>query len=371
MDDQLGSRLRRRPGIVVLLVLPALLSSYAASAQTEAPAPALTLPGAAAPLPSAQLLEGWRATMSRTPLPKAGCFTSAYPSTEWEEVPCTIPLPRPYRPASGPRRLTVGGSGTDWFAKSATGTISKAIGSFDSITGVTNETDSNSGDANVFSLQVNTNHFKTSMCNNRPGCTGWQQFMFSTHIAFCTGPCLFMQYWLVDFGPDCPSPWQHSTNAGPNDCFQNSQAIPIPSQTIAGLADVILTGAAANGGNDTGTMSAGNPPIMYAVSNTDSVLNLALSWKEAEFNIFGDCCGHMAVFNPGSTLVVRLSVDEGATIAPTCVQTGLGLPGEANNLALVGTPAAVPATTLPAIVFTESNPSGTPASCAVSQGGAN
>jgi hypothetical protein len=46
-------------------------------------------------------------------------------------------------------------------------------------------------------------------------------------------------------------------------------------------------------------------------------------------------------------------VNAGANIAPTCVQEGFT--GEFNNLPLVGTPARVPASTLPAIVFTESN----------------
>jgi hypothetical protein len=262
------------------------------------------------------------------------------------------------------------GNGTDWTANSTTGSISKAVGSFDSINGVTSETDSNSGAANAFSLQVNTNTFTTSTCDNMPDCIGWQQFMFSTHGCTNNGPCVFMQYWLINFGPRCPSQFRHSPNAGANDCFRNSPAASVPAQTIAGLANMILTGTAASGGNDTVTMSVGNSPTLHAVSETDSVVNLAQGWNEAEFNIFGDCCGHMAVFNDGSTLVVRTSVNEGAKIAPTCVQAGFS--GEENNLTLVGTPAIVPATTLPAIVFTESNvPGGTSASCAVSQGDAH
>src|SRR5208337_4286463 len=45
--------------------------------------------------------EAWRGAMLGTPLPKKGCFTSSYPSAEWQEVPCTSPPHRRYTPASG------------------------------------------------------------------------------------------------------------------------------------------------------------------------------------------------------------------------------------------------------------------------------
>jgi hypothetical protein len=32
--------------------------------------------------------KAWGATMSETPLPKTGCFTSTYPNIGWQEVPC-------------------------------------------------------------------------------------------------------------------------------------------------------------------------------------------------------------------------------------------------------------------------------------------
>jgi hypothetical protein len=205
--------------------------------------------------------KAWNETMSRTPKPKEGCFTSAYPSTEWKEVPCITPLPRPYQPASGPRPQTVG-NGTDWTAKSGTGPISTAVGSFDSVSGVTTVTDSASGNANTFSLQLNTNTFNTSTlgCNRVPNCVGWQQFIFSTDGCTSNTPCVFIQYWLINFGPTCPSPWLQ-TPLSPNNCYQNSpKAASVPAQIIAGLANMILTGTAASGGNDTATMLVDNPP---------------------------------------------------------------------------------------------------------------
>ncbi len=50
------------------------------------------------------------------------------------------------------------------------------------------------------------------------------------------------------------------------------------------------------------------------------MVNLALGWQEAEFNIFGDCCGSQAVFNSGSTIVVRTSLDDGTVDGCDAVQ---------------------------------------------------
>ena len=306
--------------------------------------------------------------MTRTPLPKSGCFTSSYPSTEWREVPCTTPLPRPY-PARGPKPLTVG-NGAGFSANSATGHISLAVGSFDRVTGVIRETGSATGAPNTFSLQLNANFFQTPACNgavNPAQCQGWQQFVFSTNGCVNNRTCAFMQYWLIGFGPNCPATgggitgWMKPPPPFQNDCFANSNAVPVPPQTIAGLAQFNLAGAAANGGSDTLFMSAGNPVVINAVNGPDNIVDLAQGWQQAEFNIFGDCCSIEANFNPGSTLVVRISVDQGASTAPGCVQAGFT--GETNNLTLVSAPAAVAATPLPAVVFTESNLPGAPPTC--------
>jgi hypothetical protein len=40
--------------------------------------------------------KAWEATMSKAPLPGKGCFTSAYPNGEWQEVPCVKAPERPY-----------------------------------------------------------------------------------------------------------------------------------------------------------------------------------------------------------------------------------------------------------------------------------
>ena len=61
---------------------------------------------------------------------------------------------------------------------------------------------------------------------------------------------------------------------------------------------------------------------LYSASEEDSTVNLAASWKTAEFNVVGDGGGTQATFNIGATLVVRTNVDSGTTIAPTCGTSG-------------------------------------------------
>jgi hypothetical protein len=369
-------------GITLLASLPSgLLSSFTVSAQTAPspstePAPAQTTSQGTTQQTTPRSLQQWRSDiLSRKALPKAGgCFTSAYPSLDWKEEPCTTPLPRPHPPATKLRPEIVG-SGDD-FTADATGTsiISHAAGSFDSVSGVTSETDSASGNADTFSLQLNTNRFKAiTACKNSAipdNCQGWQQFLFDTNGCPQEGACVLIQYWLLNYTDPslpavrCPTGWMPPSSNSPH-CFQNSpNAAMVPPQTIADLGNMFLSGTV-SGGNDTVAISVGIPPTLHSMSNTDSVLDLAPAWTQVEFNIFGDCCNHQANFHPdsGPTLVVRTSVEEGISV--TCAEAGFT--GETNNLSLVSTPALVddPPGALPAIVFTESNAVPlTPRSCA-------
>ncbi len=308
-------------------------------------------PPATPQVPSTQSPKDWRPGMARVPLPKKGCFTSSYPSAEWQEVPCKTAPARPYPPARGPRPNTVG-NGNDVSAQ-VTGQISTAVGSFDSVTGVTSESGTTGG-ANAFSLQLNANFFNTSVCSgatNPSQCQGWQQFVYSNVV----GPHLaFMQYWLINYGSTCPSGWF----AYQGSCFTNSNAVSVPAQTIANLGNLSLLGAANSGGMDTFIMATGSD--LYSVQNEDSVVNLAQGWQVAEFNVVGDCCGSQANFNSGSTIVVRTSVDYGSPNAPSCY--GGGFTGETNNLIFANAPIAERRTS-PAIVFTESS-AGTSSACA-------
>jgi hypothetical protein len=64
--------------------------------------------------------------------------------------------------------------------------------------------------------------------------------------------------------------------------------------------------------------------------------DLDKAWQGAEFNVFGLFDGDQAVFNQGSTILVRTRVDNGTTDQPNCVNKGST--GESNSLSLVMTP---------------------------------
>jgi hypothetical protein len=180
--------------LVLLFALPVLILTCAAAAlaqgQVQAPVPA---PPVASP--STEVLHGWHRGMTTVPLPRPGCFTSSYPNTGWQEVPCVTPPNLPFPPASGPRPDSVG-NGND-ASSEVSGLISTAVGSFDSVTGVTSE--SGPMGANAFTLQINSSFFNGSpACSgaaNPSSCQGWQQFVHSN----VAGEAAYIQYWLINF----------------------------------------------------------------------------------------------------------------------------------------------------------------------------
>jgi hypothetical protein len=272
--------------------------------------------------------------MARTPMPnnKKVCFKAVYPKTQWQEVPCTAPPNRPYPPKHGHPRPDIVGNGTDFSAEAAS-PISWATGFFSSVTGVTNESGNVNGNppaaANTFSLQLNTKPFATSLCSGSPnaGCEGWQQFVYS-NSGFA-----FVQYWLLSYNTTCPAGWNTYSFSGSSDiyCWKNgANAVSVPVQSITNLANLSLTGTANPGGSDTVIMAIGTGDLSAA--NQDSVLNLASGWKAAEFIIVGDCCSSQANFNAGATIVIRTTLQDGTTSAPTCASEGFT--GETNNLTL-------------------------------------
>jgi len=293
--------------------------------------------------PGAQL-EAWHKAMSRTPLPRQGCFESDYPSTGWREVSCMTATPLLDLPARGPRLYTVG-AGTD-FSAHVSGLISSAIGSFPSVTGVTSESDSG-GAANTYTLQLNTNFFSTSVCSGHAGCQGWQQFAYRNSGS---NSQVWMEYWLANYGATCPATWASDNNGN---CVKDSLATIVPVQTLANLANLSLTGTVVSGGTDTVMISTGSGHV--SATGQDSVLNLAQGWNTAEYNIFGTGGGSQANFNSGSTIVVRISLVDGSPAAPTC--PGNDNTGETNSLTLVNPCCSIGGTS-PGIMFTESSAAG-------------
>lgn len=309
----------------------------------------------------------WRKTMKKTPLPKHGCFMVKYPSTEWQEQPCTKAPNVSFLPNLSSEPQTVGRT-SDFAAEATSGLISSAEGSFPNSGGLTSESgyirDVPPAYPNSFSFQLNSNVFNNapdcSGATNPSQCLGWQQFVFRE--ANGQNAAIFIEYWLLNYGTACPSGWQLSQNS--TNCYQNSIAVSVPAQSAASLSSVSVTGEAANG---TDTFIFVAPGDTESAISQDSVLNLEQHWTEAEFNVFGDGGGGEANFSSGSTLATQLIMNNGATNAPLCLgPDGAGTTAETNNLSLIpqSAPVCCPyGGTSPSIQFLESNASGATATC--------
>ncbi|MBN6101758.1 hypothetical protein JR064_06215 [Xanthomonas sp. CFBP 8703] len=299
----------------------------------------------------------WRDTMAHLPAPAEGCFHATYPSTDWQADTCKTLTrhvhPIPHRVHWGATETT--GNGYDYALQSST-LISKTVGSFPQVSGVTSETGvgvSAFGGGgilgpNEYSLQINSNYDgTTSVCNGHSGCTVWQQFVYATDYETQGEAAVFIQYWLIGYGSSCPSGW---LSDGGTDCYRNSNAVSAPDVPATQLANVKLTGSATANGNDSITFTNGS--TAYSISAKDSVVKLATVWKSSEFNVVGNAGGSRANFNSGSSITVKVAATNGSTAAPTCAANA-GTTGETNNLNLGSCTASGGST--PSIAFTEAN----------------
>jgi hypothetical protein len=311
----------------------------------------------------------WRRSMVKTPT-ESGCFKASYPNTTWEEVACSPAVPVPYTMAHGTPPATVG-NGTDSLATVNSGTISSSEGSFAAVSNIASEneidpTNNNPGSSvigpNIFSLQINTQFFATTACSGGTSyCQGWVQFIFSSNI----GDGVLIEYSLLNYtnsSNGCPSgfsAYETPINGQPYyTCFFNTSVTSVPSQSFTNLSELTLTGSVTPNGNDEVILSTKG--TLYKLSYPDSTLNLASAWTVSEFNIFGDCCGYEASFNTGATLIVRTTVDNGTTNAPSCGSGGYT--GETNNLSLVS-PCCPYGGAAPGIAFMESSALGMAPTC--------
>jgi hypothetical protein len=300
---------------------------------------------------------GWRDVMSNMETPSTGCFRAEYPGVAWEQVPCRTLSPHPHA-HTVPRTLLDGGPATigngNDFVLAASGLITKTIGSFPTVTGVSEESSvgipSFGGGgilgAGEYMLQINTNNTgKTSACSGgNSDCTVWQQFIYATDYETKGSAAVFIQYWLLGYGASCPSGYTVSSGS----CYKNSSYVSAPNVAITSLASLKLTGAVVPGGNDTITFTDGT--VAYSVSAADGVLQIGTVWNESEFNVVGDADGSQAVMNQGTAITVNVAATYGSTSAPGCPST-VGTTGETNNLTL-GTCVASGGT-MPSIQFTE------------------
>jgi hypothetical protein len=285
----------------------------------------------------------WRAAISNTALPGAGCYAAHYPSLTWKHVPCATAPNVPLIPASGSGGggETVG-NGHDYQAVVSPAIISTGTGSFP-IARVKSET--GDGESNAYTIQLNSNFMSGSpACDgakNPPDCLDWEQFVYFAE------PYneVFIQYWLINYDTTCPTGW--SSDGG--DCYTNSNATNVPVQVIKNLKYLTLTGSAVAGGDDTLKFMTQNDA--YSVTNNDDMVYLADYWQGIEFNVVGPGGGSEAVFNTGTKITVGIAETDGTSTAPDCVAND-GTTGETNNLNLVGKCTATGGST-PSVSFKE------------------
>jgi hypothetical protein len=295
---------------------------------------AATLLGLSAACPAtaadvqSRLRETWRAAIAATPLPAEGCFTAEYPSRTWRQVACAKAPLKPYIPRTGARAAggqTVG-NGND-YAAVAHGTVTTATGSFPVVKGLKTET--GGGQANVYSLQLNSNFFfNGAACKSSSdpaNCLSWEQFVYSS-----SSRASFIQYWLINYGNTCPTKPYNDWNSYQGSCYRNSNAVSVPQEPATALSTIKLTGRA-NTTRDTFVTTIGTKA--YSTGGKDNVVFLATGWAANEFNVVGDGGGSEAVFNAGTTMTVHLAQKDGTTQAPTCAPNS-GTTGETNNLKL-------------------------------------
>jgi len=292
---------------------------------------------------AAALRESWRSNLAHRSLPKKGCFRATYPATAWEETECAAPPKHPNPRSRGPKRPNTVGDWNGDFSAQTTSLIKSAEGSFRSVNfdGTTGSVQGYVGGGgtltnNVFMFQINSQFFTTSVCAGHSGCQGWQQFLYSQ--SQCGGACVFMEYWLLNYGSTCPAGSWISDGAG--DCWFNGPATMVtPTPTITNLPTMKLTATATSGGQDTVVFYDDTSGTVTA-NGQDSVLELSGDWKNAEFNVFGDCCSTETFFSTPTTLVIETRIDDGTTNAPSCGTDSYT--AETNNLTIANEPNGQP-----------------------------
>ncbi len=308
---------------------------------------ALMATAAAARAASVQdrLQENWRAEIANTPAPAPGCFKAQYPSKAWVATGCiraphVAYIPRHLTGAAGGRLV---GNGTD-YAATAHGLITSAVGSFPAVIGLKTESD---GGANVYSLQLNSNFFASTVCSgasNPANCLGWEQFVYSS-----SSQASFIQYWLINYGTTCPTTPYNDWNQFQGSCYRNSAAVAVPQIPATSLKQIKISGTA---GSKSDSFVTTYGTTAYRTGGNDNVVALATGWSASEYNVVGDGGGSAASFNPGTRITVRIAQHDGTTLAPACTANA-GTTGETNNLNLGACTAT--SGTKPAITFAEHN----------------
>lgn len=100
--------------------------------------------------------------------------------------------------------------------------------------------------------------------------------------------------------------------------------------TLADLNGLKMTATAHANGDEVRLVTTSGKSGSYQAPT--SVLGLSSAWTEAEFNIFGDCCGTETSFTSPTVLVVKNSIDDTSIAIPACIAND-GTTLETNNAA--------------------------------------
>jgi hypothetical protein len=304
--------------------------------------------------------EAWHKKMVSIYPTGRGCFQAKHPSTTFEPITCKGPLSRPLSsPKKAPRDTSkMLGTGKSEYVLGAPDKmlLAQVVGSFPSASGVKSVSPNNQ-----YSLQVNANYpysFKTKACNDRPGCTVWQQFVYLTDNVGPGTPELYIAYWLLGYGAGCPSGWNQWNELGSSDCSRTSVRVSVPYVPVTQFEKVKLVAYANKNGRD--GVSFLYDDEVYSVSDDANILDISEVWQAAEFNVFGSGDWAEAVFNTGSYLTVKIDAYYKNTqlshVAPICVPMVNYFTGESNNLTAGHCSAAgYPLGNPPYIEFVESN----------------
>ena len=283
--------------------------------------------GATTPtIASTQLtLSEWQAFMlsEHSPTPGQGCFVASYPIQEWTAIPCrTTP---PDNGSAGP--FTIGNGYNDYVTNSPNYNYLSTTGSFTAESDVTSEYDSGLGSlfgVNDFTVQLNSNTYSYTYGGHLA--TAWEQFVYVTDPSDALGSIL-VEYWLFGYAKyGCPSGW---TNDGSGNCYKNTNYLSESNLYVNAkqLTELSTSGTVTS---TTDTVKACVSGTCYSNSGGDLVsLGSGSYWYNSEWNVFGKSMGGQAVFNTGSSLSVKITVDESPTYELSTTYTG-----ESNNLGL-------------------------------------
>jgi hypothetical protein len=268
----------------------------------------------------------------------------------------------------GPPDGSGGGHGGLYSAVPQAGLISEATGSFPSVSpGVSVvDVDGNTRTPESFSLQINSNYFKSVPgklvpgCREDPKCEGWEQFVYQTGS---DGSNLAVWLILINYavnGKTCPDTHtEPNWDADDGSCYLRDDAKEVtPALTAASLHEAVLV-ASAGSKLDVATLTAGGNAYSSASEMAPAELELSKHWELAEFGVLGEGNSSMAEFSPTTTLTANTEIETtpASDVAPKCKKSQTT--GESNNLTLEATP-PLSAQARPTISSRETNESPEP-----------